>query len=250
MEADRYEYYSQIVDAVESTIRNIQGLDRKKCFDTQYLEKTFIPEIGLNNEFLHEQPAELSAYFGKGLHLWQYPSQMSKYLVWLAHNAKHIRKYMEIGCRWGGMFIVISEWLKKIGAPLECAIALDPIEPTPFIEKYIEISDIPVVYLQSLSNSKEAVEYVETARPDMLFIDGDHSINAVMFDHILARKTSNIIVHHDICSQACPGSTLFWSYLRQAETDFEHFEFIDQYPSVNGNFLGIGVLKRKSFLDG
>jgi cephalosporin hydroxylase len=246
METDRYEYYSQIVNEVEVTVNKIRNLDFKKCFDTEYLEKTFIPDIGLNNEYMHEQPAELSAYYGKGLHLWQYPSQLAKYLVWLAHNAKDIKKYMEIGCRWGGTFIVISEWLKKIGAPLECAIAVDPIEPTPFINKYVEISDIPVVYLKGLSNSKEVMEYTETAKPDMLFVDGDHAMSAVMFDHLLARKVSNIIVHHDIASQACPGSTLFWSYLRQAEENFQHFEFTDQYPSVKGSFLGIGVLKRKS----
>ncbi len=242
---EKYQRYQDIVDSVETTIAKIRDLPVSQCYDIQYIENRLIPELGLNDESLHEQPAEFGDYFGKGLHLWQYPSQLARYLVWLAHNAKHVRNYTEIGCRWGGTFILVNEWLKKIGAPLEFSLAVDPIAATPFIEKYIQVSSTPVHYIQNLSTSREAIDYLGTFKTDMVFIDGDHSIQGVMFDHLLVRKSADIIVHHDVASQACPGTSLFWNYVKQAESDFNFWEFTQQYDSVDGNFLGIGVLKRK-----
>lgn len=242
---EKYQRYASIVDSVESTITTIRNLPISRCYDTQFIEKQLIPELGLNDEYLEQQPAELREYFGKGLHLWQYPSQLARYLVWLTHNAKHIRNYTEIGCRWGGTFILVNEWLKKIGAPIDFSLAIDPIEPTPFIKKYIQISSTPVHYIQNLSTSSEVVDYLSAFKPQMVFVDGDHSLQGVMFDHLLVRNDAEIIVHHDIASQACPGTTLFWSYVKEAESDFNSWEFKQQYDSVAGNFLGIGVLKRK-----
>lgn len=242
---EKYQYYANIVGSVDETIGKIADLPISKCYDTKFLETVFIPSLGLNDEYLEQQPSELSPYFGKGVHLWQYPSQLAQYLVWLAHNAKAIRHYTEIGCRWGGTFILINEWLKKIGAPIEFSLAIDPIPPTPFVEKYRESSSTPVHYIQDFSSSKSVIDYLSALRSDMVFIDGDHSIQGVMFDHLLVRNTAQIIVHHDIASQACPGTSLFWSYAKQAENHFDNWEFTQQYDSVEGNFLGIGVLKRK-----
>jgi len=242
---EKYQYYANIVDSVESTIEKIRVLPISKCYDTQYIEQHLIPDLGLNDEYLEQQPAEFAEFFGKGLHLWQYPSQLARYLVWLSHNAKQVRNYTEIGCRWGGTFILVNEWLKKIGAPIEFSLAIDPIEPTPFVKKYIEISSTPVHYIQNLSNSQDVIDYLSVLKPEMVFIDGDHSLQGVMYDHLLVRNSANILVHHDVASQACPGTTLFWSYAKQAESDFNSWEFTQQYDSVAGNFLGIGVLKRK-----
>lgn len=239
-----YSYFSQISHHVDEAISLIRQLNSRQCFDVDFLEHELIPALGLNNEALNEQPAELSDCFGKGLHLWQYPSQLSRYLVWLSHNAGYIKKYMEIGCRWGGTFILVSEWLQKIGAPLQQVIAVDPIEPTPFIRRYQEISEVPVIYINKLSTSSDFVEFSRQAGADMVFIDGDHSMKGVMFDHLLVRNKANIIIHHDIRSVSCPDTGLFWNYLKQAETDYDAFEFTNQYKSVGGSFLGIGVLRR------
>jgi hypothetical protein len=242
----RYEYYNTIVDAVDDTIELIRDLPLKKCYDTEFLEQTFIPRLGLNNENLNEQPPELAHAFGKSLHIFQYPNQLAKYLVWMSHNARETRKYMEIGCRWGGTFILTSEWLKKIGAPLECSIAVDPIRITPFIERYKESSSHAVLYINKLSTDPDFIRQFNVIDPDYVFVDGDHSMRGVMFDHLLVRGNANIIGHHDISSIACPDTTLFWSYLKQGEPGFRHNEFVDQYPSVQGSFLGIGVLKRRT----
>jgi hypothetical protein len=68
-------------------------------------------------------------------------------------------------------------------------------------------------------------------------------------DHILVRKHARIVVHHDVCSQACPDTTFLWEALKKLEAhDFDVFEFVSQYPSVKGNLLGIGAMKRKKML--
>lgn len=240
-----YAYYKQQVSAVDQTIEKVANLTAAELFDVEFLEKSFLPNLGLNNEGLNEQPAELSQFFGRGLHLWQYPSQLARYLVWLGHNAKTMRSYCEIGCRWGGTFILVNEWLKRIGAPIEFALAIDPIPRTPFIQRYIELSSTPVVYLQDVSTSERVKEYLHIVRPQMVFVDGDHTIEGVMMDHLSVRNFADIIVHHDVNSDSCPATTLFWSYARQAESDFVPFQFVQQYESVQGSYLGIGVLSRK-----
>jgi cephalosporin hydroxylase len=243
---ERYEYFDNLTRSVDDTIARISELPREKCYDADYLEKVFIPSLGLNNEMLREQPEELSEYFGKGLHLWQYPNQLSRYLVWLAHNASNVTSYMEIGCRWGGTFILVNEWLKKIGATLKFSVAVDPIEPTPFIKRYIKVSNTPVLYHQKFSSDPEFLNYVTHSKPDMVFIDGDHTMRGVMIDHAAARRVAKIIVHHDVASDACPDTSLFWSYVKLVEDGFEAADFVQQYESVRGSFLGIGVLKRKA----
>lgn len=243
---NRSDHFEAIIDFVDLAIKLISELRPEQCFQASYLESEFIPKLGLNNESLNEQPAELSQHFGLGLHLWQYPIQLSKFLVWLSYNAQSVRRYMEIGSRWGGTFILISEWLKKIGSPLQLSIAVDPIDEPPFIRRYREKANMPVFYLQSLSTTADFVEYINVSRPDFVFVDGDHSMRGVMNDHLLVRKFSDIIVHHDVFSQSCPDTTLFWQYIKNAEESFQSYEFIDQYPSVKGRFLGIGALKRKA----
>lgn len=242
----RYDYYKGLVGAVDRAVEIIQSLPKSKCYDPQFIETEVIPLLGLNNEALHEQPRELQRYFGTGLHLWQYPNQISKYLVWLAFNATSIRNYLEVGCRWGGTFILTCEWLRKIGAPLEFAVAVDPIPPTPFMSRYSEIASIPILYKQMLSTSNEFRTFARSIMPEMVFIDGDHSMSGVMNDHLLFRNNSKIIVHHDVMSQVCPHTTLFWSYLKLAEENFENVEFVEQYSSTGGNYLGIGILMKKS----
>ncbi len=237
-------------DVVPRTLAAIRALSAEQCRDRAYLESVFIPSLGLNDELLHEMPTEFSAHYGKGLHIWQYPSQLAGYLSWIADNALGITSYLEIGCRWGGMTILVTEWLRKNGAAIQSVSAIDPIRPTPFIEEYFKILSTEGVassYLQAFSTSSDAHAVVDRLRPDFVFIDGDHRLKGALEDHLLIRPHANVIVHHDIHSQACPDTTLLWKALQDMEADrFEATQFIEQYPSVGGDFLGIGVLKRRS----
>jgi hypothetical protein len=238
-------------DAVGNAMEAIAALTQAQCVDADFLEHSFIPSIGLNDEVLHEQPPELSASYGKGLHIWQYPNQLAGYLVWLARNAADVTSYMEIGCRWGGMFILIAEWIRKSGGQLRAVTAVDPIDPSPFILTWFDLlrerTQIQVNYLQNLSTSDMVRRAVDRIRPDMVFIDGDHELRGALADHMLVRDHAQIISHHDISSRAWPDTTFLWETLKKLEAhDFEFFDFVDQYPSVGGNFLGIGAMKRKA----
>ena len=247
---DRYQRFADLAPFVRDAIGTITALSPAQRLDVAFLEREFIPALGLNDELLHEQPPELAPSFGRGLHLWQYPNQLAPYLAWLARNASGISSYMEIGCRWGGMFILVAEWLRHSGAELRTVIALDPIAPTPFISTYFDLlqeqAGIEPVYIQDFSTSPLVGAHVDRLKPDFVFIDGDHSLRGAMQDHLLVRSHASIIVHHDIRSQACPDTTLLWKALKEFEAPgFDAFEFISQYPSVNGSFLGIGAMKRR-----
>jgi hypothetical protein len=139
---------------------------------------------------------------------------------------------------------------------LQHVIACDPIEPTPFIEEYFKHLQnepnskkptINAVYLKEYSTSAPVARVVDGVKPDFVFVDGDHSFRVAFEDHMLAREYAKIIVHHDVDSQACPDISRLWSALKILEgAEFDFAEFVDQYPSVNGNFLGIGAMKRRT----
>jgi hypothetical protein len=254
-EIARRQRFEGLRGVVRETVAAIAALTEAQCVDASFLENRFIPSLGLNDEVLHEQPPELSASFGKGLHLWQYPRQLAGYLAWLARNVAGITSYMEIGCRWGGMFILTSEWIRKNGGQLRAVTAVDPIEPTPFIEAYFDLlrgqakasrSPVQATYLCDLSTSLAVAGEADRIHPDFVFIDGDHGLRGALTDHMLARNYARIIVHHDVCSQACPDTTFLWEVLKTLEAhEFDFFDFVSQYPSVKGNFLGMGAMKRK-----
>jgi hypothetical protein len=253
-EAARRRRFEGLVDIVPNTIRMIRSLDRRQCRERRLLEMEVIPAIGLNDEILQEQPPELSYAYGKGLHIWQYPKQLAGYLAWLVDVAPGTTSYLEIGSRWGGMFILIAEWLRHNGADLRTVIAVDPIPPTPFLEAYHRAlsherqnggSPPELVYLQALSASPLVNNVVDQTRHDLVLVDGDHSLAGALADHMMARKYARVVVHHDVHSQACPDTTVLWSELKRLEAmEFDAVEFIDQYDSVPGNFLGIGALRR------
>jgi cephalosporin hydroxylase len=190
------------------------------------------------------------------LHIWQYPKQLAGYLTWLVDVAPGMNAYLEIGSRWGGMFILIAEWLRHNGANLHSVIAVDPITPTPFIQAYYRFlmqdkqdgrSPPELMYSQFLSTSAQVNQLVDRIKPDFVFVDGDHRLAGALADHMMARKYARVVVHHDIHSQACPDTTFLWSVLKTLEAPlFEAVEFIEQYDSVPGSFLGIGALRRRA----
>jgi hypothetical protein len=135
-------YFLKIASNVDTFVEKFRSMPDDLVYDESYLEKFIIEEVGLNNENLWEQPPELKQYYGNGLFIWQNPRQFSKYIIWLLKNAKNYSSYLEIGCRWGGTFIVICEVLRRANPNFKWAIAADLIEETPFIERYMEIAGV------------------------------------------------------------------------------------------------------------
>jgi len=245
---------------VSEKVAAIRSLTPEQCLDADYLENDFVPFLGLNDEALNDYPKELRSHYGSGLHLWQYPNQLAKFLVWMSGNVKEIRCYMEIGCRWGGMFILLSEWLRKHSVYMQTAIAVDIISPTPLIDEYFKLlydknpnanpgdqHKVEPAYIREFSTSEEVKRVVERLKPDFVFIDGDHSLRGALSDHMLVRDFARIIVHHDVHSDSCGDTTMLWNVLRQLERhDFACCQFVDQYKSVGKNINGFGVMHRRT----
>ena len=218
----------------------IDKIRTEKDLSVESFEK-LIPLLGLNDEDLQQQPPEYKEYFGKGLKMWQYPNQLAKLGNFI--SLLDLECYIEIGCRWGGTFIFINEVLKKRNPHLK-SYACDLIDKSDILKEYENFSDFN--YFKTSSQDDNFINYCRNLKPTMVFIDGDHSYNGVkndfkIFENILETK---YIIFHDIVSAVCPGVPQFWNEIKE-DGRFNYIEFIDQYESVVGNYLGFGILERK-----
>ncbi len=217
----------------ESSIEDLKRIE--------YLEK-LIPKLGLNKEVLIEQP-EIVKQNGGGLLIWQYPNQFSRYLSFL--QKQEISSYLEIGCRWGGTFILTNEYLKKFGK-IKKSLAIDIIDSP--VQKYC-LKNNETEFWKADSKSDLFKNYMENNFFDLVLIDGDHSYAGVKNDYENTKNKAKIFVFHDIVNNAAEGVVKFWNELKKNKKDYNFFEFKDQYDEVvrkTGNtFLGIGVAIKK-----
>ena len=222
----------------------------KKLKEKSFIENELILNFGLNDELLLEQPKELMEHYGKGfgLRVWQYPNQFSKYLKFLSIYDKKINSYLEIGCRFGGTFILTTEYLRRLNSNFNRSVAVDIINSCSILNDYIEFNS-NVEFKKLNSSSVEFKHYIEKNFFDVVFIDGDHNYEGVKTDSELTKDKCNIQVFHDIVSDACPGVVQYWEEVKKTYIDTHNFyEFVDQYDSVNGSYLGIGVAIRKEWI--
>lgn len=204
---------------------------------------------------LDEFPKELHKDCGKGIGLWQYPAQFSKYIKFVHDHIGHVRSYAEVGVAAGGTFIFTTEFLRSF-CGLERSWAVDIALPgqvnyinndgSPFegvLHNYLQVTP----YASFVHGDCERLVRVlveENEEIDLLLIDGDHSYEGVKKDFNTLMTRARHIVFHDIASQACQGVVRFWQEVKQL-SEYDAYEFIDQYESVNGTFLGIGLLVRR-----
>ena len=207
-----------------------------------YLENLII-KLGFNREILREQP-KIVKENGGGLLIWQYPNQFSKYLCLL--QKQKISSYIEIGCRWGGTFILTNEYLKKFNS-VHKSVAVDIISSP--ISKYCVLNP-ETKFMKINSKSDKFKKYMSENFFDLIFIDGDHSYKGVKNDYEISKNSGNIFVFHDIVNAVCQGVIRFWNELKTTEKDkYNFYEFTDQYPEIwekkHKKFLGIGVAIKK-----
>ena len=210
--------------------------------NNNYLENLII-KLGFNTEILREQP-QIVKDNGGGLLIWQYPNQFSKYLSLLSEQK--IQSYIEIGCRWGGTFVLTNEYL-KIFNNVNKSVAIDIID-SPVLDYCI--SNNETTFIKIDSQSQEFINYMNNNYFDLIFIDGDHTYNGVKNDYEISKNSGKIFVFHDIINDMCPGVVQCWNELKNNENDtYNFFEFIEQYEDVwndtNQKFLGIGVAIKK-----
>jgi cephalosporin hydroxylase len=227
-------YLTRIKFIKESNLEDLKNND--------YLENLII-KLGFNTEILREQP-KIVTENGGGLLIWQYPNQFSKYLCLLSEQK--IQSYIEIGCRWGGTFVLTNEYL-KIFNNVNKSVAIDIID-SPVVNYCISNNETTFIKLNS--QSQEFKNYMNNNYFDLIFIDGDHNYNGVKNDYEISKNSGKIFVFHDIINDVCPGVVQFWNELKNNEHDtYNFFEFIEQYDDVWKNtkqkFLGIGVAIKK-----
>ena len=222
-------------DYMTIAMHTLRNLDIDKTSPEELEE--ILPYFGMNGENLSEMPFELSPYFGKGIKFWQYPNQFSKYLKKL--STFEINSYLEVGCRWGGTFIITSEILKRKNKDFK-SIACDLLPASDILQKYGSEYN-PFTYISG--NSLDLNRDVINTDIDMILIDGDHSYNGVKkdFENCL-QFNPKYVSFHDITNDACEGTVRFWNEIK---TQYKHHEFTDQYDSVNGTYLGIGLIELK-----
>lgn len=228
-------------------VRHIQDADINDIKDQKFIENLILT-LGLNTEILDEQPDIVKNNTG-GLLIWQYPNQFSKYLYFLSTvmKDKKIDSYMEIGCRWGGTFVLTVEYIKRF-FPIHKAVGIDIFESP--LKHYTQVNE-NCEFLQMNSTSDDFSRYMHNNFFDMIFIDGDHSYEGVKNDFNMTKNHGNIFVFHDMVSDACPGVVQFWNELLKDDS-FTFYEFTDQYEDVTARtgrkYLGIGVAVRKNFI--
>jgi cephalosporin hydroxylase len=210
--------------------------------------------LGVNDENPRELPTQIIEAAG-GLRIYQYPNQFSRYMQLL--SGLSIRSYLEIGCRFGGTFIVTTEYLNRLNVlagldPIE-SVAIDIIQ-SPMLLEYLINHNKKAQFLQLDSGSLEFQEFILSRRQskpfDLVFIDGDHTYEAVIRDYESVKDMARVLVFHDIVSVACPGVVRLWREI-QSSPYYEIHMFIDQYQEVlereSGNtFFGIGVAIKRA----
>jgi cephalosporin hydroxylase len=226
---------------VDGAIRMLRTAHLRDLRNEAFLREEFLLALGLNGEILEEFPRQLYPWCGHGIRSWQYPIQFASYLAYLSD--RNIKSYVEIGCRYGGTFIIVVEYLRRF-SDLYLAVALD-LEYADIMAAYAKRT-IGIQYQIGNSHNPEAVSYLGSQRWDLAFIDGDHSYEGCANDYQAVREHAATIALHDIASSACPGVVRAWQEIRRIVPTNRVFEAIDQYHDVRDRtkqtFLGIGVV--------
>jgi hypothetical protein len=196
--------------------------------EPDFIENDLLPQLGLNDELLHEQPNCLTNYLGKGFgwRIWQYPSQFSKYLIFLSSITPLLSSYAEIGCRFGGTFVLTVEYLARFNPDFGPALAVDLIDESELLKQYHQYRDFQ--YCQGNSTGPEFLNMMTGRHYGLAFIDGDHSFDGILKDFDVM-SASDVVALHDIHSpKACPGTTNFWHSLRYfRKNDGQFYVFLE-----------------------
>lgn len=175
----------------------IREATQEELCDEGWLAQTIL-DLGISDSPTYE------SYKQHGYGVWQTPEEMASHLLALAMLG--IRTYAEIGMWYGGGFIVTVEYLSRFG--LERALGLD-IDVKPSVREYANNgAAVPIKLVETPSASPTAKKALKAAKPDLVFIDGDHSFEAVQKDwEHASRCGARYVSFHDLSQ---PGVAEVW----------------------------------------
>lgn len=110
------------------------------------------------------------------------------------------KRVLEIGSAFGYSAIVMARLAESVHA-------VDPHDAHGSryaMQSNLDICDLDTKVSIIPLSSRDAVPFL-CPTYDMVFIDGDHTYEGIMFDLYLARDKSPLIACHDYGEQSCPG---------------------------------------------
>ncbi len=240
--ADRAGEHLRIIDfSVLEIIRQapLETLKDRVAFES------LLPRLGLCGGLML-YPDSLQPFRDTGLEHMQMPNQFAPYAVQLGRLG--IRRYCEIGVKYGGTLVITAEYLQRLGT-FESACSMD-INFCPSLVKYSRLNP-RTQFHQMDSHSPEAVALMEQSRFDAVFVDGDHEEGACYEDILNAVRHARHVVVHDISNDYTPGPGNAWRrFQKEFAGQFVFHEFTEQYPEASEKWkhrlLGIGLAERKS----
>jgi len=150
--------------------------------------------------------------------LQQLPREVATFSYWIEHEK--VKTFLEIGVASGGMmhYFINSLGLKGYG--------LDIVEPTMVSKDLVHVGDC---------HSGESQKWAEEHGPyDLVFIDGDHSYEAVKLDWELYRgMATKMVAFHDIFQDIYLGPRYLFDQIGGDKLEIK----------CPGNmYLGIGIV--------
>ena len=183
---------------------------------------------GKDRKYMNKDRRELGIY--------QTPDQFGKFMAFVYEQAqiKPINSYLEIGVFRGGTFLFMQALLHSLNDECE----LKCIDPTIGANEDIFIHRDAEIYILQHYGRFSSDIFLLAGNPafDLVFIDGDHSYEAVKGDFENVGHYARICAFHDIDEPVCPGVVKYWNEVKKSEP-CNVIEFKSETPSQ-----GIGVL--------
>lgn len=235
---------------IEKYIHEIRKVPLPLLKDRSFLTD-FILQLGLF--MLPEEnkvPASCLPFCNTGLKIWQMPSQLADFLIFLSDY--RIETYLESGVAAGGTAIMTFEYLSRFN-PTIVGWGFDPYRhrqariftESHIIREYIQINP----RFKLVEDFTRNVSNYTSSSFDLVFIDANHTIEGVQEDFLTLEPRSNMIAFHDILCQN--GVMMKWQYLKQNDARFDYHEFCRlpkdfENPRQEWICYGIGLAVRNS----